>query len=99
MLMDYQSATFEQLNELLAQIKQLHSLFDSEVEQCIRFDQIEGGLAYLMIKEQNTLLVNQKLLIPALADVNLKKQLLDGVKNRKLKKPIRDFVKLIEKEF
>jgi len=32
MLMDYQGATFEHLNELLAQIKQLHSLFDSEVE-------------------------------------------------------------------
>jgi hypothetical protein len=52
-----------------------------------------------MIKEQKTLLVNQKLLIHALADENLKKQLLDDVKHRKLEKSSRDFVKLIAKEF
>ncbi len=52
-----------------------------------------------MIKEQKTLLVNQKLLIHALADDNLKKQLLDDVKHRKLEKSSRDFVKLIANEF
>jgi hypothetical protein len=43
--------------------------------------------------------MNQKLLIHALADDNLKKQLLDDVKHRKLEKTSRDFVKLIAKEF
>ncbi len=52
-----------------------------------------------MIKEQKTLLVNQKLLIHALAYDNLKKQLLDDVKHHKLEKSSRDFVKLIAKEF